>query len=292
MSVRQDPIRIALSVAVYIVVFYGAEIVFFMILSMAGTLAGVTLTTLSAALFANWLVLRVYQGRGLLALGLAGTRASLENLGVGLAGGAGAACVVLLPALMLGGAHWTRSPEPAPTGGIPFLILLLAAGSAGEEMLFHGYAFQVLLRPLGSYATVLLAGAVFALMHGFNPNVNWFGLLNTAGFGALFGYSFLRSRALWLPIGLHFGWNFTLPLFGVNLSGLRMRVTGHEMVWTAGKLFSGGDYGPEASLLTSGALILLFVYLRNAPLRRQSSPLTDPPEESAACEPSLPPPRS
>ena len=292
MNPRPDPLRIALSVGVYLVVIYGAEIVFFLLLSAAGTLAGVTLTTLFTALFANWLVLRVYQGRGLLALGLLGTRASFENLVFGVAGGAGAACLVLLPALALGGAHWTRSPEPAPVGGIPFLILLLAAGSAGEELLFHGYAFQVLLRPLGSYATVLLAGAVFALMHGFNPNVSWFGLLNTAGFGTLFGYSFLRSRDLWLPIGLHFGWNFTLPLFGVNLSGLRMRVTGHEMVWTAGKLFSGGDYGPEASLLTSGALILLFVYLTKAPLRRQSSPLTDPPEESAACEPSLPPPRS
>jgi membrane protease YdiL (CAAX protease family) len=108
----------------------------------------------------------------------------------------------------------------------------------------------------------------------------------TAGFGILFGYAYLRSRDLWLPIGLHFGWNFTLPLFGVNISGLRIRVTGYELSWTAGKLWSGGEYGPEASILTAGVLILLAAYLWKAPVRRQSSPLTNPPAENAVCEPS------
>ena len=91
----------------------------------------------------------------------------------------------------------------------------------------------------------------------------------------------LRSRDLWLPIGLHLGWNFTLPFFGVNLSGLRMRVTGYEMSWTAGPLWSGGEYGPEASVLTSFVVLLLAAYLWKAPIRRQPSPLTDPPAESA-----------
>ena len=138
------------------------------------------------------------------------------------------------------------------------LTLLLAAGAVGEEMFFRGYGFQVLLATCGPWATVVPVGVVFALLHSANPNATWLGIVNTAGFGILFGYAYLRSRDLWLPIGLHFGWNFTLPLFGVNVSGLRMRMTGHEMVWTAGKLWSGGDYGPEASLLTSGVMVLLF----------------------------------
>jgi hypothetical protein len=89
---------------------------------------------------------------------------------------------------------------------------------------------------------------------------------------------------LWLPIGLHFGWNFTLPLFGATLSGLKMKVTGYEMSWTAGSLWSGGEYGPEASVLTSVMLVALFVYLRTAPIRRQASPLTDPAAGSEVCE--------
>ena len=51
-------------------------------------------------------------------------------------------------------------------------------------------------------------------------------------FGVLFGYAYLRTSALWLPIGLHFGWNVVLPLFGANLSGFTMGVTGYS---SAGK---------------------------------------------------------
>src|SRR5262249_51200933 len=145
--------------------------------------------------------------------------------------------------------------------------------------------FQRLLVALGPFATILPVGVVFALLHENNPNANWFGIANTAGFGVLFGYAYLRSRDLWLPIGLHFGWNFTYPLFGVNLSGLRIKVTGYEMSWTAGDLWSGGAYGPEASLLTSAVLVALFAYVWKIPVRRQSSPLTAP-AENATCEPS------
>jgi hypothetical protein len=109
----------------------------------------------------------------------------------------------------------------------------------------------------------------------------------TAGFGVIFGYAWLRSRDLWLPIGLHFGWNFTLALFGANISGLRIRLTGYELSWTAGKLWSGGDYGPEASMLTLVILVPLFLFVWKAPVRRQFSPVVDR-AESAECEPSPP----
>jgi uncharacterized protein len=85
----------------------------------------------------------------------------------------------------------------------------------------------------------------------------------------LFGYAFLRSGDLWLPIGLHFGWNFTLPLFGVNVSGLTMKLTAVQMEWTVGPLWSGGEYGPEASVLTSVVLVGLSLYLWKAPVRFQ-----------------------
>jgi hypothetical protein len=82
-----------------------------------------------------------------------------------------------------------------------------------------------------------------------------------------------------------------LPLFGVNVSGIIMRVTGYEMAWRAGDLWSGGAYGPEASILTTGVMVLLFLFLRKAPVRRQPSPLTDPPTEVVACEPGPFPPQ-
>jgi membrane protease YdiL (CAAX protease family) len=289
-SRRKDSLRVALHVFVYVVLYFITAAVFGkMMVWLGGYLVGVTATGLIAALFANWLALRIYENRHIAELGLFLRRPSGENLAMGIAGGAVAACLVLLPVLALGAAHFAPTPQdPGTLGTFFFVMILLAAGAAGEEIFFRGYGFQLLVANLGPYATILPIGVVFALLHSANPSFNDLALANTAGFGILFGYAYLRSRDLWLPIGLHFGWNFTLPLFGVNLSGLRMKVTGHEMVWTAGRLWSGGDYGPEASILTTAVLVVLFILLWKAPIRRQPSPLTGPPAERVVCERSPP----
>jgi len=173
-----------------------------------------------------------------------------------------------------------------PLSRIAIAIFGVSLGPIIEELLFRGYGFQALLAGIGPYATIIPLGVLFAAAHAMNPNASWVGLINTGAFGILFGCAYLRSRDLWLPIGLHLGWNFTLPLFGVHLSGLNIKVTGYEMSWTAGPLWSGGEYGPEASVLTSAVVLVLFVYLWKAPIRRQSSPISEPPAEKAVCEPS------
>jgi membrane protease YdiL (CAAX protease family) len=282
----KDPLRLGIHVMVYVALYFATAFVFSGILVwLGGYLTGVTGTGLLAAVFANWLALRIYENRHLAEIGLWPSRRSAENLLLGLAGGAGSAALVLVPALLVGAAHLTPTPADEPTvGTIIFVSILLAAGSVGEELFFRGYGFQELLVAVGPWATIVPVGVIFALLHCSNPGATWFSTANTAGFGILFGFAYLRSRDLWLPIGLHFGWNFTLPLFGVKVSGLTMKVTGYEMSWTAGNLWSGGEYGPEASLLTTVVLIALFVYLLKAPIRRQVSPLTDPPAGSEVCE--------
>jgi membrane protease YdiL (CAAX protease family) len=286
---RKDPVRLITHLLVYIVLFVVGAVMFGWVLINFGYMVGMIATSLAAAAFANWLAMRIFEGRNLLDAGLWWNAASWNNLVIGLIGGAGAAAVVLAPPLLLRAAHLVPAPAEAPTfGSFIFVVLLLLGGVFGEELLFRGYGFQILLAAVGPYATILPVGVVFALLHGSNPNATWFGLANTAGFGILFGYAYLRSRDLWLPIGLHFGWNVTLPLFGVNLSGLRMKLTGYEEAWTAGSVWSGGAYGPEASALTTGVMVLLAIYLWKAPIRRQSSPITDPPLESVVCEPSRP----
>jgi len=282
----KDPLQLSIRVVVYIALFYATAFVFTgPIVWLGGYASGIAGVTLLSAAFANWLSLRIYEGRPLVQVGLWVNRKSSRNLLTGLAGGAGSALLVLLPPLLVGAAHLKATPDDQPTvGTILFVSLLLAAGSIGEELFFRGFGFQELLATVGPFATVIPVGVLFALLHGNNPGASYISTANTAGFGILFGYAYLRSRDLWLPMGLHFGWNFTLPLLGVNVSGLRMKVTGYEMTWSAGDLWSGGVYGPEASILCSAVLIVLWVYLRKAPIRRQISPLTDPPAGSEVCE--------
>ena len=136
-------------------------------------------------------------------------------------------------------------------------------------MLFRGYGFQVLVSGIGAFATILPVAVLFGLAHSQNLNFGSLALVNTILWGVVLGYAFLRSGDLWLPIGLHFGWNWALPLLGVNLSGFTMDVTGYAMqwrtAWRIGGLWSGGAYGPEGGLLTTAVAIGLFFYVREGP---------------------------
>src|SRR5207248_6836454 len=123
------------------------------------------------------------------------------------------------------------------------------------------YAFQLLVRKAGAFATILPAGVLFGLAHLGNQNATLLGVVNTMAWGVLLGYAYVRTGALWLPIGLHFGWNFTLPLFGVNLSGFTMKLKSHEMEWSESSIWSGGDYGPEGRILTTIVLAVMALFL-------------------------------
>jgi hypothetical protein len=133
----------------------------------------------------------------------------------------------------------------------------------------------------GTWATVLPMGVLFGLAHSTNEHVRPLALFNTMAWGVLLGYSVLRSGDLWLAIGLHFGWNWTLPLFGVNLSGFNIRVTNYSMTWTAGELWSGGAYGPEGGILCTLVLGALIIFLWKAPILQQNLPLIQRGREQA-----------
>lgn len=289
---KQDPVRPAIQAAVYlllyVVVIYLASPLF---LWTGGYLIGVTVGGLAAAVIANGLAMLIFGGRPLTEVGFPWNGFARHNALIGLAGGIGAALIVLCLPLLTRAAHMAPTQDPgANWRTVLFVPVLLLCGAVGEELLFHGFGFQVLLRRFGTYSIVLPVGVLFGYLHAGNPNASRLGIANTMAFGILFGIAFLRSHDLWLPIGLHFGWNFTLPLFGVNLSGITIKPTGQEIVWTAGPLWSGGDYGPEASILTSGVLLILLVYIWKVPIRRQFAPLYDSLEHASALpESPLPP---
>lgn len=228
------------------------------------------LGTFTAAAVANAITLRIFERGQLADIGLGWSRQSRRNLAIGLIGGILAGAVVLLVPIAVRVADITPVPkEHTQWPSILFISVVLLFGAIGEEMLFRGYAFQVLVRAAGPFATILPISLIFAMLHSMNPDFTFLAGFNTFLWGVLLGYSFLRSGDLWLPIGLHFGWNWVLPLMGVNLSGLTMEVTGYTMRWRIGGLWSGGAYGPEGGLLTTAIVVLLYFYLDKAPIQPQ-----------------------
>jgi hypothetical protein len=201
----------------------------------------------------------------------------------GIAIGAGGAILLIVIPLAVGMAHFESAPGSSFSWSPAlFTLSLLFCGAAGEEILFRGFPLQFLIRGYGSWIPILGIGILFGLLHGFNPGATPLSMANTAGFGILFGVALLRSHDLWLPIGFHFGWNAALPFLGVELSGFTIQVVGYRLVWTTGNLWSGGTYGPEASLLATGVLLVLFAAIRKVPVRKGVAFLLDPEDSPAA----------
>jgi membrane protease YdiL (CAAX protease family) len=215
-------------------------------------------------------MMRIYEMQPLSAVGLFWNRLGGIHLALGLGLGSGMSLLITAIQWSCGWARFERGPLPPDAGlTIPFWIFVLAIGAAGEELLFRGYAFQNLIRAFGPWFSVISTSVLFGLGHSANPAFSRVSLLNTALFGLLFGYAYWRTRDLWLPLGMHFAWNFTLAAIGANISGLKIRLMGLSVRSAGSCLWSGGDYGPEASLITTLVLTAVVIFLWKAPTARQ-----------------------
>jgi len=227
-----------------------------------GVLVASTLSTFGAAAVANAVTVRIFERGTLSDLGLGWSPRAGREFYVGIGSGIAAAALLLGLPVLFRVAHFEAAPPVEhPWSGFLFVSVILLFGAAGEEMLFHGYAFQLLLRSTSPYATILPVSILFGLAHWGNQNASVGGVINTVLWGILLGWAYYRTGALWLSIGLHYGWNFTLPLFGENLSGFTMGVTGHTLRWSISDFWSGGAYGPEGGVLTTFVVIALFLGL-------------------------------
>jgi len=264
-TARFDPdrLRLLVRVGVFVLLAILGRVVFPPLMQpFGGQLVVSALAVFATGALANAVVARGWERGQLSDFGLGWTVASGRELATGIAFGAGSAALIVMVAVVSGMANFDTIPlGERAWGGIPVLIVLLLLGSVGEELVFHGYAFQHLVRHMGEFATVLPFGIVFGLMHLGNQNVTLLAVVNTIAWGVLLGYAYLRTRTLWLPIGMHFGWNVATPFLGENLSGFTIAVTGYELHWRTGVLWSGGVYGLEGGLLTTLVVAGLFVLL-------------------------------
>ena len=93
---------------------------------------------------------------------------------------------------------------------------------------------------------MVLSTVVFVAAH-LPGEISLIGVLVTAAASLAFTAAYQLSRRLWLPMGMHFAWNY---LFSAVLS---VPVSGHEAKgWLQASLsgpawLSGGEYGVEAS---------------------------------------------
>jgi CAAX protease family protein len=200
---------------------------------------------------------RSLEGRPLASVGFAFHPRWKNELATGLIAGTVMILAVAGAESLLGVARFSLAPEPEAktvlAGILLFLLLMVAA--ADEELVFRGYPFQRLVEVAGPVLAVAAVSALFGAAHLRNPFQNWISTLNTVLVGVLLAICYLRTRALWLPLGIHFAWNFVqgyilgLPVSGVAFPHgvLQAKISGP--FW-----LTGGAYGPEGSILCLGVI--------------------------------------
>ena len=141
-----------------------------------------------------------------------------------------------------------------------------AVGAVREELLFRGFLFRVIQSIGGTWIGVAVSAIVFGALHLLNPHATVMSALAIAiEAGILLAVAYTASRHLWLPIGIHIGWNFTEgSIFGVAVSGRHALPSLFHGTLTGPPLATGGSFGLEASvfavLVCCVASVFLIIY--------------------------------
>lgn len=151
----------------------------------------------------------------------------------------------------------------------PALAASLLAAVA-EELAFRGGAFRILEDMFGTTAALATSAALFGLLHAGNPGAT---AISTAAIaleaGLLLAAAYALTRNLWLPIGIHFGWNFTESgIFGTIGSGFSTGKGVFATTLSGPTLLTGGNFGPEASVVAVGVALIAAIVLIVMTVRR------------------------
>jgi hypothetical protein len=166
------------------------------------------------------------------------------------------------------GFAWQEEAVSGVMAGVLLDLFLFIVVGWVEELITRGYWLRNLTDGLNLPWAVIITSSLFALLHLGNPNASWIIVLGLTAAGLFFAFAALRSGQLWLPIGLHIGWNFFEgTVFGFPVSGSTSYRLIHQTI-SGPELITGGAFGPEAGavlfpvLLVGVALIYLYTRLR------------------------------
>lgn len=220
----------------------------------AGSLLGVLAVLAVTLVMTRWV-----NRKPLGAVGLFVSQRTFRDAGTGFLLGAFMIAMVAGAQGASGTLSLTWLPPDMGTGLRITLLSFASFALAGflEELLFRGYLFQTLMQAVTFLPAALILSAFFAVAHFSNPNTTTIGLVNVGLAGLWLSFAYLKTRNLWLPTGLHIGWNFSqTTLFGYPTSGIEF--AGNRLVaqvqggpaW-----LTGASFGAEGSVFATAVIL-------------------------------------
>lgn len=133
---------------------------------------------------------------------------------------------------------------------------------AQEEILCRGFMMTSIARKNSVWAAIIINSVAFGLLHLGNDGVNILGIVNIILVGVFLSVYMLRTNNILGACAIHSMWNFTQgSIYGLRISGLNPFPTVLELKPIGHDLLTGGDFGPEASLVTTLVFVIAIAVL-------------------------------
>ena len=131
-----------------------------------------------------------------------------------------------------------------------FSIYLLAA--VIEESIARGIVFRLITDKWNVVAGLMVSSIVFGLVHFFNPNTTALSCLRIAITGGwLCAIAYAYHRTLWVPIGIHWAWNYIQSnIFEHSVPGSALNSPPILILVSKGVKFPAGiEFDTEVSII-------------------------------------------
>lgn len=177
--------------------------------------------------------------------------ANIRKLGIGWAVNTAFFSAVVL--ILYLGNHYKveRIAFALPDMLLGFSLFFLVA--VCEEVVFRGILFRLMADKWNMPIALIVSSVLFGLMHYPNEGATlWSAILLGLTLGWLSAIAYAYHKTLWVPIAMHWAWNFIQgSVFGCPISGdmsygtplITSTITGPTLV-------TGGTFGPESSIIT------------------------------------------
>ena len=177
-------------------------------------------------------------------------RGKMRMMGIGWAVSA-VNFLAIIVCLFLCGHYRIVAIEFDVASQLSWLSLFLLVGVV-EEVIFRGILFRLIADKWNIAVGLTTSSLLFGLAHLGNPGATlWAALAIALASGWLFGMAYAYHQTIWVPIGMHWAWNYLEGgVFGCAVSGTPLdyqplitpRISGADIL-------SGGAFGPEASII-------------------------------------------
>jgi uncharacterized protein len=199
-------------------------------------------------------------------------KGQFRNIILGLAIGAILQGLTIL-VMYLGGNFRIISVNPVSSIITPFAVAFSVA--IFEETLLRGIVFRIIEERLGSYISLLISALLFGAVHSLNPGSTLISSVCIGIAGLALSAAFIYSRSLWLPIAIHFSWNFVQAgILGAITSGNEKTSSLFNTHISGSDLITGGAFGPEGTV--QGILLWIVVSILLMILISKQNKLIEP----------------